>query len=393
MTNALNYHDLRRAAKRRLPRGVFEYIDRGSEDETALKQTREAFESRRIAPRALVVGERSTKLSLFGEDYELPIVAAPTAFAGLVWRDGELELARAADAAGAPYCAATSAIASVEKIAAASQRPIWFQLYLWEQEELWRDLVARAWAAGVRTLVLTIDTNVPPKREFNARNGFGMPFRFTPRNVADVLLHPRWAAQVLLRPLAQGGWPALENYPPSHRPNILAQNGAAKLRHHPELSWDHVRKLRDAWKGSLVLKGVLRVEDAIRAAELGVDGVVVSNHGARNLDSVVAPISVLASISEAVGDKLTILADSGVQRGSDVFKLLAHGAKAVLVGRAFLYGTAAGGRDGAAQAIEILRDELATTMIFAGYPSLEALRAGVDRAALAEQERRRALIF
>lgn len=375
MTEALNFHDLRAQAKRRLPRGLFEYIDRGSEDETGLAHTRAAFAAYRVAPRALVPGKPSLKVTLFGEEQDLPLIAAPTAMTGLVWYGGETALARAADVAGFPYCAATSAITALEDIAAASARRIWFQLYLWEQGDLWRDLVARAAAAGVHTLVLTVDTNVPPKREFNARNGFGMPLRPGLRNTLDVLSHPGWARQVLLRYLRAGGWPEMANYPEGYRPNILRGATQAKLDHEPDLSWDHVRQLRDIWRGNLLIKGILRPEDALIAADHGVDGIVVSSHGARNLDSSVAPLSVLRAISAAAGDRLAILADSGVQRGSDVFKLLAEGAQAVLVGRAFLYGTALGGQTGAARAIGILRDELRTTMRLAGARSIADIRA------------------
>ncbi|HEY0214612.1 MAG TPA: alpha-hydroxy acid oxidase [Paenirhodobacter sp.] len=378
MTDALNFHDLRAQAKRRLPRGLFEYIDRGSEDETGLKHTRAAFNAYRMAPRALVPGEPSLKTRIFGEEQDLPLIAAPTAMTGLVWHQGETALARATEAAGFPYCAATSAITSVEDIAAASVKRLWFQLYLWDRGDLWRALIDRAWVAGARTLVLTIDTNVLPKREFNSRNGFGMPLRPGLRNVLDVLSHPGWARNVLLRYLRNGGWPELANYPDGFRPNILRGAGREKLNHEANLSWDHVRQLREAWQGNLVIKGVLRADDALRAADHGADGIVVSSHGARNLDSSVAPIEVLRQISQAAGDRLTILADSGVQRGSDIFKLLAEGAQAVLIGRAFLYGTASGGQAGAADAIRILREELQTTMRLAGVTSISDIRSHAD---------------
>lgn len=365
--SALNFDDLRRRAKRRLPKGVFEYIDRGTEDETAIRHTRACFDNLRFAPRALVTGEVSLKTTLLGEDYAAPILAAPTAFTGLVWHRGEIALAEACAAAGIGYCAATSAITPVEDIAAATPRAPWFQLYLWQQGELWRDLVGRAWDSGVRTLVLTIDTNIGPNREFNARNGFGMPLTFGARNVVDVLSHPQWAAGVLGRYLRAGGLPICGNYPAGYQAGLRGNPSAPKLNHHPDLSWDHVAALREMWKGNLVIKGILRPEDALRCADLGADGIVVSSHGARNIDSSITPIEALPAIAQAVQGRLVILADSGVQRGSDIFKLLASGAQAVLVGRAFLYGTAIGGRAGAARAISILQDELRRTMILGGY--------------------------
>lgn len=372
--DALNFHDLRRLAKSRLPRGIFEYIDRGTEDEHGLRHLRNAFEACRLEPHMLTGGtQRSLAVELFGERYALPFVAAPTAFTGLVWHKGEIALADAAADANIAYCAATEAVTSLDEIAAASPRPVWFQLYLWEDQNLWRQLLRNAWSCGVRTLVVTVDTPVYANREFNQRNGFGVPFRFSPKNMLDVATHPRWALQVLRRYAASGSLPDFANYPAEYRHNILGREPAKKMRHMPGLSWDHVDELRREWKGSLVLKGILRPDDALQAAERGVDGIVVSSHGARNLDSAVAPIEVLRQIADAVGGRMTILADSGVQRGSDVFKLIAAGAKAVMIGRAFLYGTAAGGKKGAARAIDLLGKELDTTMALSGRSSLEAI--------------------
>lgn len=367
LQSVLNYNDLRAAAKRRLPRGIFEYIDRGTEDETAIRHSRAAFEALRFAPRALVTGPLSLKTVLFGEEFSAPILAAPTAFTGLVWYQGEIALAQACEEAGIGYCAATSAISSVQEIAAATQRAPWFQLYWWEQGALWRDLVQRAWDSGVRSLVLTIDTNIGPNREFNSRNGFGMPLSFGARNIADVLAHPHWALGVLGRYLRAGGLPACGNYPPGYQAGLRAKAGLGKLNHHPDLGWDHLRDLRAAWKGNLVVKGIARPQDAVKAADFGADGIVVTSHGARNIDSARAPLDLLPAIADAAGDRLVILADSGIQRGSDIFKLLARGAQAVLVGRAFLYGTAIAGRPGAARAIALLREELVRIMILSGH--------------------------
>ncbi|MCA6113053.1 alpha-hydroxy acid oxidase [Bradyrhizobium cenepequi] len=198
MNDFLNYAEVRQLAKRRLPHGIFEYIDRGTEDENALRWNRHALDAVRIKPRVLTAGGvRNQAVSLFGQAYDTPMIVAPTAFAGLVRYQGEIELARAACANGMPFCAATEAITAIEEIAAASKGPIWLQLYLWEKEELTRDLIQRAWDSGVRTLVVTVDSgSVAANREYNTRNGFGMPFRFSARNVCDVALHPRWALSV-----------------------------------------------------------------------------------------------------------------------------------------------------------------------------------------------------
>ena len=361
----LNHAELRELAKRRLPRAIFEYIDRGTEDERGLRHNREAFDAVRIRPRVLTAGgTRSQAITLFGQACDLPIIAAPTACAGLVRFRGEVELAKAAAAHKMPFCAALEAINSLEDIIKASEGTVWFQIYVWQDEALVRDLLARAWSLGVRTLVVTLDSPVASKREYNQRNGFGMPFRFSPRNICDVALHPRWAFGVLGRYLASGQVPSYSNYPPGHRDTIFSSS--KPLPYEDDLEWKHVHWLRDQWKGKLVLKGILHPGDALLASELGADGIVVSNHGGRTFDSAVAPIEVLPEIARAVGDRITILADSSVRRGSDVLKLIAAGAKAVMVGRMLLYATAVGGMSGAGHAIDILRSEIDSSLAMSG---------------------------
>lgn len=370
-----NFSEARALAKRQLPKGIFEYIDRGAEDENALASNRSAFDEVKIRPFVLKgsATPRSTKITLFGVEYTSPLIVTPTAFAGLVRYRGELELAHAAARFGIPYCAATEAISSVEEIADASPAAVWFQLYLWNKEQVSYDLMDRAWSKGARTLVLTADTAVMPKREFNRRNGFDIPFRFSSRNVWDVATHPGWALGVLVRYLATSGMPNYANYPPEYRKNLLKRGVGPSLDLMPDLSWQHVREVRRRWKGNLVVKGILRTEDALQARDAGADGIVVSNHGGRMCDSAVAPITVLREITDSVGAELTVLADSSVRRGSDVFKLIASGAKAVLVGRSMLYGTAAAGQDGAMQMMKILSDELGMTMDLSGCRALSEI--------------------
>lgn len=367
-----NFSEVRAIAKRRLPRGIFEYIDRGTEDERALTSNRSGYDRVKIRPSVLKgdTTPRSTSVTLFGVDYVSPIVVTPTAFAGLVRYRGEIELAQAAAEFGIPYCAATEAITSVEEIADASSAPVWFQLYVWDKEKLSYDLMDRAWSKGARTLVLTADTAAMPKREFNRRNGFDVPFRFSTKNVLDVAFHPGWALAVLGRYFATSGLPNFANYPPQYRKNLLKRGGGPSLNLMPDLNWGHVRRVREHWKGNLIVKGILRTEDALMARDIGADGVVVSNHGGRMFDSAVSPIEVLREIADSVGTDMTILADSSVQRGSDVFKLIASGAKAVLVGRSMLYGTAAAGRKGAMHMMKILSDEVGLTMDLSGCRSL-----------------------
>ena len=365
MTGFLNHAELRELARRRLPRGLFEYIDRGTEDEHGLRHNRQAFDAVRIRPRVLAGGgARSQAVTLFGQEFDTPLIAAPTACAGLVRFRGEVELARAAAANNMPFCAALEAINALEDICEASAGTVWFQVYIWQSEALVRELLARAWGLGVRTLVVTLDSPVGSKREYNQRNGFGMPFHLSARSVLDVAMHPRWAWGVLGRYLASGSVPSHANYPAGHRSSIFTPGKPVDFEE--DLRWEHMRWLRDQWKGHLVLKGILHREDAVLASQLGADGIVVSNHGGRVLDSAVAPIEVLPDIARAVGDRMTILADSSVRRGSDVLKLLAAGAKAVMVGRMLLYGTAVGGMAGADRAIEMLRSELDTSQAMSG---------------------------
>lgn len=378
MQDFLNYWELRELARRRLPHGLFEYIDRGTEDENSLRRSRHAFDAVRIRPQVLTGsgGVRTQSVSIFGQTYDAPIVVAPTAMAGLVWYRGEIELAKAAASTGIPFCAAMQAISAVEEITAASRSQVWFQLYFFGEneqfaEELSRDLSQRAWNNGVRTLVVTVDMPVPGNREYRIRNGFEMPIKYSARNLYDVTVHPRWTLGVVARYLAAGRVPAFANYPVDHRCSILSRKKPLRLM--PGLSWDHVRRLRDAWKGNFVVKGILRPDDAILAAKMGADGIVVSDHVGRRFDSAVAPIEVLPEIVDAVGRQLTVIADSGIRRGSDILKLLAMGAKAVMIGRGLLYGTAVGGMTGASRMIEILRRELDTTMAMTGCTHIRDL--------------------
>ena len=373
-TEALSIADLRRLAKRRLPRGVFDYIDRGAEDEVALAALRQGFESVRLRPRVLVdVSGRSLATEILGRAQQMPLVVAPTASAGLTWYDGEIVLAKAAHDAGIPFCVATESITAVERIAAAAQGPLWFQLYMWQDRSLSLALVDRARACGIDTLVLTADTVVAPNRDYNIRNGYGVPIRPSLRGGMDMLLHPRWVWQVVLRYARQGGLPRFQHYQPAQRTSIMGAKTAPATRLADTLGWDDFALLRRHWPGRLLLKGVLRADDARQAVDAGADGIVVSAHGGRNLDSAVTPIEVLPEIADAVAGRVQIIADSGVRRGSDVVKLLAAGAQAVMVGRAAVFGTAAGGQAGAARALAILRAEMLGCLGLLGCPDVTAL--------------------
>jgi L-lactate dehydrogenase (cytochrome) len=370
----LNYDEARAAARRRLPHGVFEYIDRGTEGELSLRENRESLDRIRLVPRICVdVTQRDLSVSLFGQPQAMPLVISPTAMAGLVWYDGELELARAAAAHGIPFCVSTQSITPIERIAESKAR-LWFQLYLWkDRARTWR-LVERAHAAGAEALLVTVDTVVVPKRDYNIRNGYGIPIRPTVKGGLDVLMHPGWLIGVLLTYLRREGIPTYAHYPDEFRTEIGRATAGDALSLASDITWDDFRELRRRWPGRLIVKGVLSAEDARLAADCGADGISVSNHGARNLDCAPGPADMLPEILDAVGHRLTVLADSGVRRGSDIAKFMALGAHGVLAGRAPLLGLAGGGPTGARAMLDALRLELETTMAFLGVTRIDQLR-------------------
>jgi (S)-mandelate dehydrogenase len=371
---AYDIDDLRELARKRLPKGIFEFMDRGNGDEIAMANNRAAFERVKLAPHALVdTSKRSLAIELFGKQLNMPLGIAPTGSAGLTWHEGEIALARAAKAAGIPFTLATGSMTSLERVATEAGGNLWFQVYMWPDRAMSHKLVERAKAAGYEALVVTVDTPVTPGREYNLRNGVIVPFRFTRRNVTHVMLRPRWVLTVLLRYLMTTGMPRYENYPTDVKSRITALPMGRSMMVTDSLTWDDLKQLRRIWDRPLMVKGILRPEDAVRAAECGADGVIVSNHGGRAVDSTPAPIEVLPHIADAAGDRIAVIVDSGFRRGADVVKALALGAKAVLIGRATLYGTAIAGEAGAARAIEIYRDEIDRMLALIGCPDVKSL--------------------
>jgi isopentenyl diphosphate isomerase/L-lactate dehydrogenase-like FMN-dependent dehydrogenase len=374
---AYNIADLREMARRRLPKGIFEFIDRGTEDEVALRNNRFALERIKLRPRTLVdVSQRSQEITLFEKKQSMPIVIAPTGTTGQVWYRGEIALARAAAAAGIPFTLATGSTTALEQVIKQGGGRMWFQLYIWPDRAVAYEMVERVKAAGFEALVVTIDSPVSPNREFNLRNGFTLPFRFTSRTITDALLHPRWLFGVIARHMLTTGMPRYENYPSEVKSKMTARPMGHSMMKNDSLTWDDLRALRKMWPRTLIAKGILRPQDAVLAAECGADAVVLSNHGGLLVDSAIAPIDALPETLDAVGKRIPVLIDSGYRRGSDVVKALALGAKAVLVGRATLYGTAAAGEAGAARAIAILREEIDRVLALIGCPDVEALDPG-----------------
>lgn len=361
---AFSIEELRQSAKRRLPRAVFDFIDGGAEDEITLRTNRAAFEKVRLLPRALVdVSGVETETQILGKPSALPIVIAPTGAVGFGWRGGDVAIARAAAAHGMPYSLSMNGTASIERIAREAPGRLWFQAYFFKQRDVTLDLIERARAAGYETLIVTTDVPVGGKRERDYRNDFSLPFRYTVRNLLDFARHPAWALPMLFK-----GIPQMENLAAlaPEAADTVALASSVGRNQDASLDWEDLKMVRDRWPGKLLVKGILRVDDAERAVALGCEGVIVSNHGGRQLDGALSSLEALPAIARAIGGRASVLMDGGIRRGSDIVKALACGAQAVMVGRATLYGVCAAGEPGAQRALEILRDELVRTMQLCG---------------------------
>jgi isopentenyl diphosphate isomerase/L-lactate dehydrogenase-like FMN-dependent dehydrogenase len=360
--------DLRSAARRRLPRGVFEFIDRGVEDEIATRANRAAFERINLVNRVLLdVDGVDLSTEVFGKTWGMPLAISPTGLAGFAWHEGELTLARAAAKAAIPYTLANGSITAMEKLAREAGGNLWFQIYIWRERELTYSVVRRAHDAGFSTLVVTVDTGLGGNREHNKRNGFGVPFKLNRRNIPDLIMSPGWLLRVMLPYVLKGGLPRHENYPAGFESIFAATGkGKSKAMRGENTHWEDLAELRQLWPGKLLIKGILHPADARRAVTYGIDGVVVSNHGGRSMDCTAPTLLMLPLIVDAVGKQTTVLIDSGVRRGSDIVKALALGAHGVMAGRAPLYGLAVGGEAGATRALDLIRGELRQTMGYTG---------------------------
>jgi L-lactate dehydrogenase (cytochrome) len=360
----LSYDDARTIARRKLPKGLFDYIDRGVGEEASLKRLRVALDEAEITPRILSgLVDPDLRTELFGKQLSAPFIIAPTAMAGLVHQGGEVALAKAAQKYGVPFCLSTQSLSGVDEIAAAVPGlDMWMQIYLWQDLAHSEKMLKRAWDSGVRVAVMTVDTPKGSRKEWNMRSGFDMPFRISPRSVSDLALRPGWLLRVILPHLLRSGIPAMNNYPNGMRPKLLGRKVHPGLTLKRGLSWDDVSWLRERWSGPLVLKGVLSPEDAEKAISLGADGIVVSSHGARNFDASPAPINVLPDIASVCAGRVTVMADSGIRRGLDVLRYQEKGAKAVMLGRLPIYALASEGMTGVIKALEILGEELSEAL-------------------------------
>ena len=379
----VNIDDLRKVARRRLPRAIFDYVDGGAEDEYTLRANQADFRRYTFRPRVMVdVSQRNQATTILGERVATPIILAPTGFTGMLWPRGEVVAARAAARKGAIFTVSTMSICSMEEVAAASSGPRWFQLYVWRDREIVRSLLERAKAAGYRVLVITVDTPVLGQRERDIRNGMVVPPRIGANNVLDTLRRVAWLKDFVRNPRITFG-----NFTNTlgvrHDPVSLASFTTKQFS--PAVSWDDLDWYRSLWPGPIAIKGIMSAEDARLAVERGVEAIVVSNHGGRQCDYLPSAVEVLPEVVNAVGGRAEVILDGGIRRGSDVVKAVALGARACMIGKAFNYGVAAGGEAGAERALDILMTEIDRTLALIGCPLLSDLDRGAIRLAGAYQ--------
>lgn len=370
--------DFREAARRRLPRFLFDYIDGGAYAERTLARNMSDLADISLRQRVLKdVSQADLSTTLFGVKQALPIALAPVGLTGMYARRGECQAAKAAAAKGVPFCLSTVSVCDLAEVSAASSAPIWFQLYVLRDRAFMRDLLAKAVEAGASALVFTVDMPVPGARYRDAHSGMSGP-NAAARRLVQAALKPGWAWDVGVR----GRPHTLGNVAPVLGANSGLEDfmGWLGANFDPSIQWKDLEWIRELWKGPLIIKGVLDPEDARAAADIGADGVVVSNHGGRQLDGVLSSARALPAIAAAVGDRLTVLADSGVRSGLDVVRMLALGAKGVLLGRAFIYALAARGGPGVTQLLDLIEKEMRVAMALTGVNTLDQ----IDRSILAE---------
>jgi len=368
--------DLRELARRRLPSPVFHYLDGAAETEITAHRNTAAFDDEKLIPKCLVdVSAIRTATHVLGQELEWPVFCSPTGASRFYHPDGEPAVARATAAAGTLYSLSVAATHSIEAVAAASSGPKMFQVLSFKDRDLTRQMIERCRRAGYQALCLTVDAMVRGKRERELRTGLGLPLKLTPRSAASFAMYPRW----FLRQAGKG---------PFSMPNIALGNGSHRLAEQtrylseqldPFVTWKDVRDLIEIWRGPFALKGIMAVEDAQRAVDVGATAIIVSNHGGRQLDGAAAPIEVLPEIAHAVGDRIEVILDGGVRRGVHVLKALARGAKACSIGRPYLFGLAAGGEAGVARALDILRSEFVRAMQLCGCADVQAIDGSIVR--------------
>ncbi|HBT5029276.1 TPA: FMN-dependent L-lactate dehydrogenase LldD [Klebsiella pneumoniae] len=363
--------DYREAARRRLPRFLFDYIDGGAVAENTMNANAAELASVALRQRVLCgAGEPTLATTILDDAWAMPVALGPVGATGMYARRGEVQAARAASRAGIPYTLSTVSVCSIEEVASQASGALWSQLYVLKDRGYMRNALERAWAAGMKTLVFTVDMPIPGSRYRDNRSGMSGPHA-TLRQYLQACIHPRWAMNVGLagRPLSFGN---IEAYT-GHKMTMDDYMGFISNNFDPSIAWHDLEWIRDSWQGKLIIKGILDADDARNAVRLGADGIVVSNHGGRQLDGAIPTARALPRVVDAVGDDLTVLADSGVRSGVDVIRLLALGAKGVLLGRAYIYALAAAGEAGVAHLLRLFAEDMKVTMTLTGATSPSAI--------------------
>jgi L-lactate dehydrogenase (cytochrome) len=374
LRTALTVEDMRRIAKRRLPNGVFDYIDGGAEDERSLANNAAAYGRIEFCPNVLRdVSEIDVSTTLLGKPVSMPLVLAPTGYTRLTHSEGELSVARAAERAGVPYSLSTMSTRSIEEVAAVSDGAKWFQVYTWKDRGVVREMVERAAAAGYEAIILTVDTAVLGRRERDARRGFSIPPRIGPGTIIDGIVHPAWTYDFITHePLTFANVAHLAQYGSD---GDMGRGAYVMQNFDQKLAWSDVEWLQSVWSGPIVLKGIQTVADAERAVAAGVQAIALSNHGGRQLDDAPAPVALVEPVAQAVQGRAEIICDGGVRRGSDIVKAIALGATACSIGRPYLYAMGAAGERGVDQILGFFREGIARTMALTGRTSI----AEIDR--------------
>jgi L-lactate dehydrogenase (cytochrome) len=371
MTPITSVFDLEAMARKRLPEVIFDYVHGGSGQELTLQRNLDDLEALALRQHDMRdVSNRDMTVKMVGEQAQIPLALGPTGLAGLTWANGEVEAALAAEEFGVPYCLSTMSICSIEDVAAATRQPFWFQLYLMKDQKVNESLVRRAHDANCSALVLTLDLHVQGKRWADAKNGLSVPPRLTLHNTMDILSHPRWLLGMARSHRRTFG--NLENEI-KQAGNLSALTQWIEAQFDPSFDLDTVKWVRKIWDRKLILKGIMHVDDARLAVDVGADAIIVSNHGGRQLDGAPSSISVLPEIADAVRDKIEVFFDGGIRTGGDIVKALGYGAHSCLSGRAWLYGLAAQGREGVLCALRLIKDELSDCMALTGLRDLHGI--------------------
>jgi len=371
-----NIEDLKRLYKRRVPKMFYDYTESGSWSEQTFRENTSDFEQLRLRQRiATDMTGRTTAARMIGEDVAMPVALAPVGLTGMQNADGEIKAARAAERFGVPFCLSTMSICSIEDVAAHTTKPFWFQVYTLRDDEFMSRLFDRARAAKCSALVITVDLQIMGQRHKDLKNGLSAPPKLTVRSVANMMTKVPWGLEMLQTKRRFFGNIVGHATGVSNPASLSSWTAEA---FDPSLDWDRIKQLMDMWGGKVVLKGILDVEDARKAADLGADAIIVSNHGGRQLDGALSSIKMLEPIVQAVGDKVEIWMDGGIRSGQDVLKALALGAKGTMIGRAWVYGLGAMGEAGVTRSIEVIHKELDLSMALCGRRNIE----GVDRGIL-----------